>query len=131
MYIPNNYFGKSLEAKASTSYDNNDYVIWAAFGLLFGRKQLTRFSCQRLQNVSLSIRWENVGKKAQERAAGFKNGELFSDRGKFTRFHNQESAWRKERSCQLVWLNNNRTSQRCFAAVRTAGVFIFTMLGAS
>ena len=53
-----------MEAKASTSYDNNDYVIWAACGLAFGGKQLTHVSCQRFQNVSLSIRWENVGKKA-------------------------------------------------------------------
>jgi len=55
MSIPNDYFGNSFEAKASTSYDNNDYVIWAACGLVFGGKQLTRVSCQRLQNVSLSI----------------------------------------------------------------------------
>ena len=55
MYIPNNYFGNSFEVKASTSYDNNDYVIWAGCGLVFGGKQLTRVSCQRLQNVSVSI----------------------------------------------------------------------------
>ena len=55
MYIPNDYFGNSFEAKASTSYDNNDYVIWAGCGLVFCGKQLTRVSCQRLQNVSLSI----------------------------------------------------------------------------
>ena len=64
MYIPNDYFGNSFEAKARTSYDNNDYVNWAGCGLVFGGKKLTRVSCQRLQNVSLSIRWENVGKKA-------------------------------------------------------------------
>lgn len=56
------------EAKASASYefsyDNNDYVIWAACGLEIGGKQLTRISCQRFQNVSLSICWENIGKKA-------------------------------------------------------------------
>ena len=42
----------------------NDYVFWAACGLGFGGKHLTRVSCQRLQNVSLSVRWKNVGKKA-------------------------------------------------------------------
>ena len=58
MKIQNNYFGKSFEAKASTSYDNNDYVVWAACGLVFGAKQLTHVSCQRFHNVSLSIRWD-------------------------------------------------------------------------
>ena len=63
MSIPNNYFGKSFEAKASTSFliKNNDYVIWAA------KKQLTRVSCQHLQNVSLSICWENAGKMSGRR----------------------------------------------------------------
>ena len=59
-------FGKSFKSQYEFSYDNNDYVIWAACGLKFGGKQLARslarVSCQRLQNVSLSIRW--VGKKA-------------------------------------------------------------------
>ena len=40
MWIPNDYFGKSFEAKASTnnqfSYENNDFVSWAAYGLEFG-----------------------------------------------------------------------------------------------
>ena len=45
------------------SYDNNDYVVWAACGLVFGGKQFTYVSCQCFQNVSLSICWENVGKK--------------------------------------------------------------------
>ena len=38
MWIPNYYFGKSFEAKASTSFlmKNNDFVIWAVCGLEFG-----------------------------------------------------------------------------------------------
>jgi len=62
MSIPNNHFGKSFEAKAITSYDNNDYVVWAACGLVLGGKQLTHVSCQRFKNVSLSIRSQSAGK---------------------------------------------------------------------
>jgi len=76
MSIPNNYFGKSFEAKASTSYDNNDYVVWTACGLVFGGKQLAHVSCQCFQNVYLSIRWENVGKKAPGSRSTRSNGLL-------------------------------------------------------
>ena len=56
--------GISTRAFHLESPSNDDYVIWANCGLEFDWKQLTLVSCQRLQNVSLSIRWENVGKKA-------------------------------------------------------------------